>query len=411
MGRWESEGKPVRRFAGISVASLVAALALASPVTARTFTVNDAGDHEPDGCTARDCTLREAVLGANQRPGADVIVLRSGRVHRLERAGRGEDNSAVGDLDVRERVEIRASGRRRAIVDAAGLDRAFDAFARLTLRRIEVRRGDPFAPGTGVRATDANLALRDVTVRGGSGFGVAILQSGNWSVIGSNVVVGPNDGGGVREEGPGRLILARSHVHDNGGNGLQEFDAGSIDAEGTVIERNAGFAASEAGPGSLIFDGGTARRNTGAGLAESGDGQLRARRARVLDNGGFGMSELELGGLSAQRATVSRNLGFGVSESGAGSLRFVGGARSRTAGSAWPSPGTVICGRHAPSSRRAPLTASPRPTAARSWRRAPCWRATAPPAPRRLGREGSICAADRPPATPAWGCTSSTRET
>ena len=37
------------------------------------FIVNTADDHAPDGCTAGDCTLREAILAANANAGADTV--------------------------------------------------------------------------------------------------------------------------------------------------------------------------------------------------------------------------------------------------------------------------------------------------------------------------------------------------
>src|SRR5688572_19999473 len=107
-------GTRARTIAGVVVAVLAAACALAPAAAAKTFKVTTGADHEPDGCTAADCTLREALIAANRRAGADVIVLRSGRAHTLAIAGRGEDEAALGDLDVRDRVEIRASGKRRA---------------------------------------------------------------------------------------------------------------------------------------------------------------------------------------------------------------------------------------------------------------------------------------------------------
>ena len=54
--------------------TLLSALALvllsAAAAQARTYEVTARTDHKPDGCSASECTLREAVLAANKHGGA-----------------------------------------------------------------------------------------------------------------------------------------------------------------------------------------------------------------------------------------------------------------------------------------------------------------------------------------------------
>jgi len=317
-------GAVTARLARCALVFALIALAAAAPAQAKTFTVNKTDDHAPDGCTAQDCTLREAVLAANARPGADVIELRGGRVYRLEIEGRDEDESLTGDLDLRDVTEIRAAGGERlAIVDAAAIDRAFDAFARTTLRRVEVRRGDPDDGGTGIRATDAPLVLRDVRVRGGSSSGVAILQSGAGGITGADVVVGPNGYGGVTESDGGSLVLRRATVRDNDSYGLAELGAGDLVATDSVIRQNGGTAAYEGGEGDLEFTRSSARLN-GAGVAEDGEGRLLAVRSHVVLNDGWGLEEDGPGALNANRAVVRGNGGYAALELGPGRLSLDG---------------------------------------------------------------------------------------
>src|SRR5215207_9428819 len=130
---------------GRCIAWGIAAIAVATIVvpsaSARTFEVNRLGDPVPDGCTRQECTLREAVIAANERSGPDAIVLRSGREYSIQQAGSGEDLGALGDLDVSDPVKIEADGRRRATIQANGLDRALDFFARGTVTRLAITGG------------------------------------------------------------------------------------------------------------------------------------------------------------------------------------------------------------------------------------------------------------------------------
>jgi hypothetical protein len=64
--------------AALAALALVA-LAIAPGALAKTFTPTKRGDPPPNGCKKRDCSLREAVISANARAGAGVIVLRGAR--------------------------------------------------------------------------------------------------------------------------------------------------------------------------------------------------------------------------------------------------------------------------------------------------------------------------------------------
>ena len=64
--------RPVRNTLLVAVAVVLAAVPAAQ---ARTYEVNARNDAKPNGCTAEDCTLREAVIAANAHRGADTIVL------------------------------------------------------------------------------------------------------------------------------------------------------------------------------------------------------------------------------------------------------------------------------------------------------------------------------------------------
>ena len=117
-----------------------------SILDAKTFTVNnrmDLVDANPgDGiCRAvilieteegvielpLGCTLRAAIMEANAFPGADIIRIRPG-TFRLNLSGVSKEmNGAMGDLDIKGKVNIFGSGKEETIIDATALsDRIFD---------------------------------------------------------------------------------------------------------------------------------------------------------------------------------------------------------------------------------------------------------------------------------------------
>jgi CSLREA domain-containing protein len=164
-------GLGVRLGLAVAIISLIALSLGAGSASARTFRANLLGDPTPNGCTAGNCSLREAVLAANSRSGFDSIVLRPGKVYRLALVGLGEELAATGDLDVTDPLAVSTpkfrrtpSGRRRArpaTIDGGGIDRILDLSDPLTLRRLVLRNGHAQAPeqiGGAIAAEDTDSA-------------------------------------------------------------------------------------------------------------------------------------------------------------------------------------------------------------------------------------------------------------
>jgi hypothetical protein len=139
------------------------------------LTVTRTDDPLPDGCKPADCSLREALIDANQAFGHDTIDLAAG-TYVLDLAGAGEDMSAVGDLDVNDDTTIVGSSAGQTAVDAGGIDRVFDIGANATeevitveIRDLTIRGGDAGAEdGGGIRVGDSSgtmLILRDAVVQ------------------------------------------------------------------------------------------------------------------------------------------------------------------------------------------------------------------------------------------------------
>lgn len=99
---------------------MVVFLAAAAPALAFDFVVTRYDDPAPDGCLAADCSFREAVIAANGDPADDRVLLSAGTYH-VTIVGSAENNSATGDLDLLQNVEIVGAGAPVTFVDGAGL--------------------------------------------------------------------------------------------------------------------------------------------------------------------------------------------------------------------------------------------------------------------------------------------------
>ena len=160
-----------------------------APAYAETFTVTKTTDTN-DGTCDGDCSLREAIGAANQDTAADTIILGSG-TYLLTIGGRGEDNNASGDLDIRSDLTIQGSGADTSIIDGSGFP------ANNTDRVIHIVYGygsEPFTP---------TVTIEDVQITGGD-------------ISNTTNMVNVCCGGGIRSEG--QLTLRNTKITGNYGN-------------------------------------------------------------------------------------------------------------------------------------------------------------------------------------------------
>ena len=121
----------------------VALLAMASAASAVTYRPTRTDDPRPDGCKAKDCSLREAVVASNAGSVPATILLRPGKRYVLTRQGAGMDADR-GDLNITSSgplvVKTKGGGKsNQATIDANGIDRIFDGS--LTLIGVTLRDG------------------------------------------------------------------------------------------------------------------------------------------------------------------------------------------------------------------------------------------------------------------------------
>ena len=165
--------RTVTALAGLSLV-LVTALAAPRPAAAVEITVTTTADAIADDGA---CSLREAVIAANTNAPVDTCPAGTGDgdldnidlpagTYVLTIPGPGEDAAATGDLDLLGRVGIDGpDGGGRVVIDAAGLDRAFDVHAsagRVFFRNVTIANGAiPGEDGGAIRLASSGDLTKD----------------------------------------------------------------------------------------------------------------------------------------------------------------------------------------------------------------------------------------------------------
>lgn len=166
---------------------------LANPCLADEFHVTTTADTNDGVCpSASQCSLRDAILATNFRPGHDTIHLPAG-TYVLVLTGVDEDDALTGDLDIRDHLDILGAGANVAIIDGGGIDRVFHVHRTL-----------------GPSEPIANF--HDLTIRGGDLENVALPFGGGVFNHGATVslvnCVVENNTGPAGQSGGGGIALA-----------------------------------------------------------------------------------------------------------------------------------------------------------------------------------------------------------
>ncbi len=248
---------------GVMVTLIIAFLLVPAIAWSAIITVRSARDEvNVDG----DCSLREAILSANQDQsfddceagsGADIIEFAPREVPRLfvlNRPGINNDSSTVGDLDITADLTIRGLGENETIIQlGAGRDmveRAIDiapagqvitvVLADLTITVADSIRAQG-NHGFGIRnMPGGTLRLERVTVRDLQSDDVvdgAVLNSGSLTLDQSSVI--NNTGGEAGLLNIGTLDLIRSRIQDNIGQlsgGI--LNRGQLTVDTSIISSN-----------------------------------------------------------------------------------------------------------------------------------------------------------------------------
>ncbi len=162
--------------------------------------VTENNDPVPDGCQVDDCSLREAVIAAEEFPGRNEIMFATDGPIILDLQGEGE--AEMGDLDISGELVLTGNITDVITIDASGLDdRIFDV-------------------NPGAHLELAGFTLTGGTVIAGSRGGGAILNQGTF--VGEHVLIRQNSaiqanfgwGGAIQSIG-GDLTLRNSEIISN----------------------------------------------------------------------------------------------------------------------------------------------------------------------------------------------------
>lgn len=237
------------------------------------FVVTKTADTNDGICTSGDCSLREAIVTANNCPGHQTIQLPAGG-YRLTLLGAGEDAALTGDLDITDDLTILGEG----VPSIHGQD--------------DDRTIDVFSPATVV--IDLVILTDGAASEGSAVYNRGDLTLRNSSVNANNAIVPPGGGtvtGALANEGT--LVLVDTQVFDNQGGfgaGVHNLTGGRFEMVGGIISSN---TAGGSGGGLWISEASTARLenvtvegNTavgdGGGIASIGN--LEVLDSEILEN-------------------------------------------------------------------------------------------------------------------------------
>jgi CSLREA domain-containing protein len=264
--------------------------------TAATFNVTKTADTADGACNV-DCSLREAVIAANENLGRDTINIPAG-TYRMSIPGAGEEEALTGDFDVTDDADIFGAGSDQTIIDGNFVDRVIDVFDD-TFSGPSVRiegmtiTGGTCVCGGGIYA-DGNLTLVEVKVTNSvSDSGAGLCNANNATLIDVTFENNAADfwGGAIDNAFANMTLIRTTFINNTAGD-----DGGAIcNQEGSMLVENSTFVGNSAPNGGVVWNSGSAAfdSSTMSGNAPGGaqvaffqaDGGLLDFRSSILANG------------------------------------------------------------------------------------------------------------------------------
>ena len=286
-----------------------------------TLTVNTTSDHTPDVCSAVDCTLREALLRANQLNGANTIVFANNVTGTITLG------ATLGPLSITDSTSVVGPGARLLAVSGSAGGAVFRVF-NIT---------------AGV-STISGLTIRDGSQVGGantSAGGAGVFNAANTFLTFSNCAFLLNSAhAGDSNTASGTGATAQGGAILNGGtltlNRCTFSDNSAVAGRGgdTSGAMNANVRGGQGGDaqGGAVFNGTGATLTINASTfsgngATAGAGGNAAGGTGVFGgNGGSATGAIfNMGTMTVTAATLTSNTGLGGA-GGTGSNRFNGGS-------------------------------------------------------------------------------------
>lgn len=314
--------------------AVLLAIPSGASASAKTYRVNDTSDHIPGKCNAADCTLREAVIAANDHSGNDGIVLSGGKTYKLTQPPTTNEDAALnGDLDIVDSVTISRSGHGRATVDGNHLDAVFQLndpaavkFVGIAIRNGTAPAGDsaagidrvdhPPLPEGKLSLIDCKVSVNVGPYAGGiANFGPILIRD---SEVSSNNGISVSGSGGVEAYDKPATIVHSVIAHNLSGGTGGLYMAGGGTISHSKIEHNHATSGDAGIDGylALHISNSQIRNNVGSqdgGVYWGGGGPVTISRSKITGNRGDGTAGgLEVGGttkFTMSRSAVSGNQG------------------------------------------------------------------------------------------------------
>lgn len=316
------------------------------------FVPNITTDSNDGSCNLAHCSLREAIIAANNYGYGAIVWLANG-TYSLTITGTGENFAAKGDLDITSNIRIKGSGYDTTIIEANSIDRVFDVYSPASIEDLTIIEG--VAPGVenggGIRVNStlpvlwsSPFVLNNVGINGTapSDDGGAMYFAGQWLEAISSTFSGSADQGGAvtimnnvsasisdstfsgsaNSRGGaianfGGLFLENDTItgsSSNQGGGI--YNSGIIDIRNSEIHNN---NTTSSGRGGAIFN------NTGATLLID---QTDIHDNEATDKGGAlyisKSSDIHIENSTIQYNIVDVNGGIPSSDSGGGAIWIIG---------------------------------------------------------------------------------------
>lgn len=246
-------------------------------------TSDDTNDGICGGPLHFPCSLRDAIISANARPGLDTIHVPPGTYH-LTIPGIGEDGGMTGDLDIQDYVTILGDSADSTIIDALGIDRVFHVshwiwaqFTDVTIRGGDSSTSPVSTHGGGILNEGDAVSLTRCVVENnvtttGTGGGIANLSDSMMFVLDSVIRDNQATWGSGTSSAYGTVIINRSTITGN-------YALGTGTWAGAVWVRDADVTIRS----STIYHNETQITNRPGGLSFRG-GQIRIESCTLADN-------------------------------------------------------------------------------------------------------------------------------
>lgn len=122
-------------------------------------------DPTPNGCSVDGCSLREAIILANEDSGEDAIFLIAGEYY-IEQPG-ADDNALVGDLDILYPLQLIGPGKDTTTIYSFNFDRVFSLINAgvVSMSGITIYAAyQPNKDGGGIHCVSSTLNLNNMKI-------------------------------------------------------------------------------------------------------------------------------------------------------------------------------------------------------------------------------------------------------